>query len=55
MVEYTDLQVEREAINEQADDDPRMAEPGYLAVALSALATGEIANRFGLRPEPFYL
>ena len=28
---------------------------GYLAVALSALATGEIANRFGLRPEPFYL
>jgi MFS family permease len=28
---------------------------GYLAVALSALATGEIAARFGLRPEPFYL
>lgn len=28
---------------------------GYLAVALSALATGEIAGRFGLRPEPFYL
>lgn len=28
---------------------------GYLAVALSALATGEIASRFGLRPEPFYL
>jgi MFS family permease len=28
---------------------------GYLAVALSAFATGEIANRFGLRPEPFYL
>jgi MFS family permease len=28
---------------------------GYLAVALSALATGEIAGRYGLRPEPFYL
>lgn len=28
---------------------------GYLAVALSALATGEIASRFGLRPAPFYL
>ncbi|HEY7569171.1 MAG TPA: MFS transporter [Gemmatimonadaceae bacterium] len=28
---------------------------GYLAVALSALATGVIASRFGLRPEPFYL
>jgi MFS family permease len=28
---------------------------GYLAVALSALATGMIASRFGLRPEPFYL
>jgi len=28
---------------------------GYLAVALSAYATGEIASRFGLRPEPFYL
>jgi MFS family permease len=28
---------------------------GYLAVALSAFATGEIAARFGLRPEPFYL
>lgn len=28
---------------------------GYLAVAMSALATGEIAGRFGLRPEPFYL
>jgi len=28
---------------------------GYLAMALSALATGEIAGRFGLRPEPFYL
>lgn len=28
---------------------------GYLAVALSALATGVIANRYGLRPEPFYL
>lgn len=28
---------------------------GYIAVALSALATGEIANRVGLRPEPFYL
>ena len=27
---------------------------GYLAVALSAFATGEIASRFGLRPEPFY-
>jgi MFS family permease len=28
---------------------------GYLAVALSALATGAIAERHGLRPEPFYL
>jgi MFS family permease len=28
---------------------------GYIAVALSAFATGEIASRFGLRPEPFYL
>lgn len=28
---------------------------GYLAVALSALATGIIASHFGLRPEPFYL
>jgi MFS family permease len=28
---------------------------GYVAVALSAFATGEIAARFGLRPEPFYL
>src|SRR5688572_12834413 len=28
---------------------------GYLAVALSAFATGEIAAQFGLRPEPFYL
>jgi len=28
---------------------------GYLAVALSALATGMLAQRFGLRPEPFYL
>lgn len=28
---------------------------GYIAVALTALATGEIASRFGLRPEPFYL
>ncbi|MCX7043254.1 MAG: MFS transporter [Gammaproteobacteria bacterium] len=28
---------------------------GYFAVALSALATGYIAARFGLRPEPFYL
>jgi MFS family permease len=28
---------------------------GYLAVALSAFATGEIASRFGVRPEPFYL
>ena len=28
---------------------------GYLAVALSALATGFVAGRFGLRPEPFYL
>ena len=28
---------------------------GYLAVALSAFATGELAARFGLRPEPFYL
>ena len=28
---------------------------GYLAVALSALATGVLASRYGLRPEPFYL
>jgi MFS family permease len=28
---------------------------GYLAVALTAFATGEIASRYGLRPEPFYL
>ncbi|HKH90183.1 MAG TPA: MFS transporter [Gemmatimonadaceae bacterium] len=28
---------------------------GYLAVALTALATGVIASRYGLRPEPFYL
>ena len=28
---------------------------GYLAVALSALGTGVIADRYGLRPEPFYL
>jgi MFS family permease len=28
---------------------------GYLAVALSALATGYVAEAFGLRPEPFYL
>lgn len=28
---------------------------GYFAVALSALATGLIAARYGLRPEPFYL
>jgi MFS family permease len=28
---------------------------GYLAVALSALASGLIAERYGLRPEPFYL
>ena len=28
---------------------------GYLAVALSALATGLVASRYGLRPEPFYL
>lgn len=28
---------------------------GYLAVAVSALATGMVAERFGLRPEPFYL
>lgn len=28
---------------------------GYLAVALSALATGWIAVRYGLRPQPFYL
>jgi MFS family permease len=28
---------------------------GYLAVALAAYATGEIASRYGLRPEPFYL
>jgi MFS family permease len=28
---------------------------GYLAVAVSAFATGAIAARYGLRPEPFYL
>jgi MFS family permease len=28
---------------------------GYFAVAVSALATGWIASRYGLRPEPFYL
>jgi MFS family permease len=28
---------------------------GYLAVGLTALATGYIAQRHGLRPEPFYL
>ena len=28
---------------------------GYLAVALSALSTGFIAEAYGLRPEPFYL
>jgi MFS family permease len=28
---------------------------GYLAVALSALATGYVATTFGLRPQPFYL
>lgn len=28
---------------------------GYLAVAASALATGYVASRFGLRPQPFYL
>jgi MFS family permease len=28
---------------------------GYLAVALAALATGFIAEAYGLRPEPFYL
>jgi MFS family permease len=28
---------------------------GYVAVALSALATGWIAARYGLRPQPFYL
>ena len=28
---------------------------GYVAVALAALATGWIAGRYGLRPEPFYL
>ena len=28
---------------------------GYVAVAMSALATGYIAQAFGLRPEPFYL
>ena len=28
---------------------------GYLAVAGSAFATGVIASRYGLRPEPFYL
>jgi MFS family permease len=28
---------------------------GYLAVALSALATGYVAARYGLRPEPFYM
>ncbi len=28
---------------------------GYLAVAVAALVSGEIAVRYGLRPEPFYL
>ncbi|MEZ4454318.1 MAG: MFS transporter [Nannocystaceae bacterium] len=28
---------------------------GYFAVAASALATGLVAERYGLRPEPFYL
>jgi MFS family permease len=28
---------------------------GYLAVALSALATGYIASTYGMRPQPFYL
>ena len=28
---------------------------GYIAVALTALATGFIASSYGLRPEPFYL
>jgi MFS family permease len=28
---------------------------GYFAVAASALATGYIAARYGLRPQPFYL
>ena len=28
---------------------------GYLAVATSALGTGLLAQRYGLRPEPFYL
>lgn len=28
---------------------------GYMAVSLTALATGYIAARYGLRPEPFYL
>ena len=28
---------------------------GYLAVGVTAFATGLIAQRFGLRPEPFYL
>ncbi len=28
---------------------------GYLAVSVTALATGFIAARYGLRPEPFYL
>lgn len=28
---------------------------GYLAVALAAFATGVVASRYGLRPEPFYM
>ena len=28
---------------------------GYIAVAMAAFASGEIAVRYGLRPEPFYL
>ncbi len=28
---------------------------GYIAVALSALATGHVAAAYGLRPQPFYL
>src|SRR5215216_3748866 len=31
------------------------AAAGYIAVALTALATGVIAEQYGLRPEPFFL
>ena len=33
----------------------RLLKVGPVAAALTALVTGEIAARYGLRPEPFYL